>query len=135
MSFQWLTIRIGEEKDRRAREAQILQMLPEALEELRGHLGLCVDAYNDAFGEGAARIEKGPDSLKVATASTEVDVVTDTELPGFHIRRQAASEAIQVGVLPGGRPFYFDVAADQYLTTEDLTRRVLDRVLFPRLKE
>ena len=34
MSFQWLQMRITEEKDRRAREAQILERLPRALDEL-----------------------------------------------------------------------------------------------------
>ncbi len=135
MSFQWLTMRIGEERDRRAREAQILGMLPGALEDLRAHLGVCIDEFNVAFGEGAARIDTTGRGLKIAAEAAEVDVVADPELPGFQVERQESPLAIQIGALPGGRVFYFDAAADQYLTTEDLTRRILDRVLFPKLKD
>ena len=42
---------------------------------------------------------------------------------------------MQIGVLPGDRLFYLDTSADQYLSMDDLTRRILDRVLFPKLRE
>jgi hypothetical protein len=135
MSFQWLTMRIGEEKDRRAREQQILGVLPGAIEDLGAQLGKCVDAFNAALVEPAGQMERTPEGLAVSSAERRVDVVTDTELPGFHVRREATSFAVQVGVLPNGKLFYFDVAGDQYLTMEDLTRRILDRVLFPKLRE
>jgi len=41
----------------------------------------------------------------------------------------------EVGLLPNGRLSYRDREADQYLNIEDVTRRMLDRVLFPKLKE
>jgi hypothetical protein len=135
MSFQWLTVRIGEEIDRRAREAQILSMLPGALEGLRAELSACLDAFVSAFGEDAAKLDATADGLTVSAADAAVTIATDAELPGFHVRREGADLAVQVGVLPNGKLFYFDVAGDQYLTMEELTRRILDRVLFPKLKD
>jgi hypothetical protein len=135
MSFQWLTMRIGEERDRRAREAQILGMLPGAVNEMDGHLSACVREFNDAFGNGAADIRRSDQGLQVRLDGASVDVLTDPELPGFRVKREGWSMDVQVGVLPGDRLFYFDVAADQYMNLEELTRRILDRVLFPKLKE
>src|ERR1700682_3962854 len=43
MSFQWLQMRIQEEKERRQREANILERLPRALEELHRSLIVCVE--------------------------------------------------------------------------------------------
>jgi hypothetical protein len=135
MSFQWLTLRIGEERDRRAREAQILGMLPNAVEEMNGHLSACVEEFNSAFGNGSAGIRRSNQGLHVSSEGASVDIVTDPELPGFRVKREGWSMDVQVGVLPGDRLFYFDVAADQYLNLEELTRRILDRVLFPKLKD
>ena len=135
MSFQWLTMRIGEEKDRRAREAQILEMLPGAIADLQRQLSACIDAFTTAFGQGAARIEKTDGGLEIAADTARVEVIVDPELPGFHVRQAESDLAVQVGVLPGGKLFYFDVAADKYLTMEELTRRILDRVLFPKLRD
>src|SRR3954452_17193780 len=135
MSFQWLDLRIIEEKERRAREAQILGRLPDALDEMRESLAACVEAYNSAFGEGRAVLTSEGTRLTVAADGKHVDLVVDTKLPGFQIQREAFSLAVQVGVLPGDRLFHLDVAADQYLSMDELTRRILDRVLFPGLKE
>jgi hypothetical protein len=135
MSFQWLTMRIGEEKDRRVREAQILGMMPAAVEEMNRHLSTCVGAYNDAFGAGAADIRRSDGGLHVSLDGASVDVLTDIELPGFRVKRDTWTMDVQVGVLPGDRLYYFDVAADQYMSIEELTRRILDRVLFPKLRE
>jgi hypothetical protein len=135
MSFQWLTMRIGEERDRRAREAQILGVLPGALDELQAELSRCVDAFNGEFGAGAAKIERTALGLTISGDGPSVEVVADTELPGFQVQREGSRLSVQVGVLPGDRLFYFDVAADQYLSMEELTRRILDRVLFPKLKD
>lgn len=135
MSFQWLTLRIGEERDRRAREAQILGMLPGAIDDLQAQLSTCVDAFNSAFGSGIARIDRTERGLLVAGEGQPVEIVLDTELPGFQVQREGAPLAVQVGVLPGDRLFYFDVAGDQYLTMEELTRRILDRALFPKLRD
>jgi hypothetical protein len=128
-------MRIGEEKDRRAREQQILGILPGAIDDLGNQVGNCVEAFNSALAEPAAHLDRTAEGLSVSSANRRVDIVTDTELPGFHVRRESTSFAVQVGVLPTGKLFYFDVAGDQYLTMEDLTRRILDRVLFPKLRE
>jgi hypothetical protein len=40
---------------------------------------------------------------------------------------------IEVGLLPGDKLFYRD--QDQFVTMEELTRRILDRALFPKLGE
>ena len=135
MSFQWLTMRIGEEKDRRVREAQILGMMPTAVDEMNRHLSTCVGEYNTAFGAGAATIRRGDEGLHVSSAGASVDILTDIELPGFRVKRDTWTMDVQVGVLPSDRLFYFDIAADQYMSLEDLTRRILDRVLFPKLRE
>ena len=136
MAFQWLTMRIGEEQDRRAREQQILARLPAAVDELRGELSGCLDAYHDAFGKDSAAIQQSGMTLTVTSGNNSVDVVGDPELPGFHVLREGgASLAVRIGLLPGDRLFYFDVAADQYLSMEELTRRVLDKVLFPKLRD
>ncbi len=135
MSFQWLEMRITEEKDRRERESQILERLPRALEELRGSLTNCVDAYARAFGSEAVALAEANLQLVVSAAGNRVEVVADPELPGFQVRREGTSLAVRIGVLPGDRLFYLDVAADQYLSMDELTRKILDRVLFPKLKE
>jgi hypothetical protein len=135
MSFQWLQMRIGEEKDRREREAQILERLPRAVDELQQNLQECVDAYTGSFGSGAARLTRDGLCLTVANGPASVSVVAAPELPGFEIQREGAPMQVQIGILPGDRLFYLDVSADQYLSMEELTRRVLDRVLFPKLRE
>jgi len=38
---------------------------------------------------------------------------------------------IEVGLLPGDKLFYRD--QDEFITGEELTRRILDRALFPKL--
>jgi len=136
MPFQWLTMRIGEEQDRRAREQEVLARLPAAIDELCAELSRCLSEFNTAFGAGAARILQTGTSLAVTSGNNTVDVVADTELPGFHVLREGASPlAVRIGLLPGGKLFYFDVAGDQYLSMEELTKRILDRVLFPKLRE
>ena len=136
MPFQWLTMRIGEEQDRRTREHQILQRLPAAVDELRTELSGCVEEFNTTFGSDAARVQQSGMNLTVTCANSTVDVVGDTELPGFHVLREGSSPlAVRVGILPGDKLFYFDVAGDQYLSMEELTKRILDRVLFPKLRD
>jgi hypothetical protein len=136
MPFQWLTMRIGEEQDRRARERQILARLPSAIDELCAELSGCLSEFTAAFGADSARIQQTGTSLAVSCGNNTVDVVGDTELPGFHVLREGASPlAVRIGLLPGDKLFYFDVAGDQYLSMEELTKRILDRVLFPKLRE
>src|SRR5579883_3146210 len=146
MSFQWLQMRISEEKDRREREAGILQRLPRALDEVHEALQDCVEAYREAFGEESADLVKLPGKLRV-TVRTErngewqqtgrLEISTDTAVPGFQIDKGAGGDPyiIEVGMLPGDKLYYRDRAKDQYVTMEELTRRVMDRALFPNLNE
>ena len=56
-----------------------------------------------------------------------------TALPGFRIERGGEPLEIVVGILPDQNLYYRD--ADKYLTMEELTRRILDKALFPKLGE
>jgi len=143
MSFQWLTMRISEERDRRAKEAAITARLPGALEELYRQLSACVTSYGEAFGPEAAEIQFNPGKIRVTareerdgrwetTARLEVTVMPS--LPGFKVD-QGTDEPllIDIGLLPGEKLYYRN--ADQYLTADEMTRRILDRTLFPKLKD
>jgi len=136
-TFQWLEMRITEERDRREREAELLSRLGPALGELQRILGDCIKAYTTAFGEESATIRREVGALRVQVADSqgEVRIRTDAKLPGFQVDRDGATLAIEIGLLPGNRLYYRDVAADQFVTIDDLTRRILDRVLFPKLRE
>lgn len=134
MSFQWLQMRIGEEKERRDREAQVLARLPRAIDELEGSLRSCLNAVAEAFGATAQLSRKDLDLL-VEGDGGAVEVATILELPGIEIRRGDTRRQLQIGTLPGDRVYYLDLTADQYLAMDELTRLILDRVLFPKLKE
>jgi hypothetical protein len=56
-------------------------------------------------------------------------------VPGFQIERGNEPLIIEVGMLPEGKVFFRDRVLDKYLNMEDLTRRILDRALFPKLGE
>ena len=133
MSFQWLQMRISEEKDRRTRENAILSQLPGALEELRVHLAECVEDYNQAFEAGEVKLEMADDAIEVAAGDARVRVSIDPKLPGFHVEQRPEVLSIEAGLLPGNKLFYRD--AEKYLTVEEMTRRILDRTLFPKLGE
>jgi hypothetical protein len=64
---------------------------------------------------------------------SKVDVTLSPALPGFHIERGGEPLEIVVGLLPGDKLFYR--YADEYLTMEELTRRIMDKALFPKLGE
>ncbi len=140
MSFQWLQMRISEEKDRRQREALILERLPQVLEEVHRALAACVEAYGGAFGAEAIELACQAHKIRVTireqcdavwekTAKVEVTMVP--ALPGLHIDRNGDVLDIQVGLLPGERVSFKD--GEEFLTMEELTRRILDRSLFPKL--
>jgi hypothetical protein len=74
-----------------------------------------------------------PGTLRVLVGEAKVNVATDLSLPGFRVERGSERLMIQVGILPGDKLFYRD--GDKYLTAEEMTRRMLDRVLFPKLVE
>jgi hypothetical protein len=144
MSFQWLQMRITEEKERRTRERQILDRLPDALVELYEDVRACLESYNSAFGAQASEAELLAGKLLVVAYEEldgkchqcgKVEVSLVPSLPGFQIDRGDEPLLIEMGVLPGGKLSYRDRTMDQYLSTEDLSRRILDRVLFPKLKE
>jgi len=133
MSFQWLQMRITEEKDRRERENNIHQRLPPAFEELRAQLAKCIETYNDAFGAGTASMEGSNGAVRVTSGESSVQVHLDLAYPGYQVDQPSGHLSIEVGILPGGNLYYRD--AEKYLTLEEVTRRILDRTLFPKLKD
>ena len=144
MSFQWLEMRIAEEQDRRARQAEILERLPRALEELYRGLAACVDDYTQAFGGEAAQVYLDSSKIRVVIRedtggdwqeAASVEIASVPSLPGFQIERGSKQYIVEVGLLPGEKVSYKDRELDQYLTMDELTRRILDRLLFPKLSE
>ncbi|HUK15383.1 MAG TPA: hypothetical protein VLW65_03180 [Bryobacteraceae bacterium] len=143
MAFQWLQMRISEELDRRQREETIHSMLPGALEDLHRQLAECIAAYRTAFGSEVADIRFFAGKIRVTTRepqngkwepASKVEVTAVTALPGFKVERGSGDPLlIEVGLLPGSKLCYR--SDDQYLTLEEMTRRILDRALFPKLKE
>jgi hypothetical protein len=133
-------MRISEEQERRQREDIILKRLPRALEELHESLAECLQTYTQAFGPQAASIQFGSGHIRIEireqlagrwTTRSEISISNDTALPLFRIERGGDPYLIEVGVLTGDKLFYRD--ADEYITLEELTRRILDRALFPKL--
>lgn len=144
MSFQWLQMRIQEERDRRQREALILENLPRMLEEVHRDLLSCVANYTSAFGPESADMVLLPTKIKVTVReqrdgrwqiASKVEVGIVPAIPGLQIDRGEVSTVVEVGMLPGNKIFYRDREQDKYLTTEELTRRILDRAFFPKLPE
>ena len=142
MSFQWLEMRIHEEQDRRQREAKILERLPHVLNEVRGMLADCVSAYVEAFGPQSLEMDHQGQKIRLTareqrdgawekTAKVEISLVP--KLPGLHIDRNGSVLDIQVGLLGEDSVSYKD--GEEFLTMEELTRRILDRSLFPKLGE
>ena len=140
MSFQWLGMRISEETDRRQREAQILERLPRVLDEVHRALKTCVDIYIAAFGPEAIEIHFQGQKIRVTVReeqdakwekAAKVEITTVPKMPGLHVDRSGDPLDIEVGLLPGDKLFYKD--GEQFLTMEELTRRILDRALFPKL--
>ena len=142
MSFQWFQMRVQEEQERREREAQILARLPRALEETYRNLAACVEAYAGAFGPESADIHLQASKIRIAVREEQegkwqqrakIEVSIMASLPGFRIERGGEPLMIEVGLLPGDKLFYRD--QDQFLSMEELTRRILDRAFFPKLGE
>jgi hypothetical protein len=142
MSFQWLSMRISEEQDRRRREEWIRGRMPAALADLHDSLKLCVDAYKEAFGAQSAAIDRGEAHIGVTVleqregawqARAEVRIEPVAALPGFRIASGGEAVDLEVGMLPGDRVFYRQ--GDDFLTMEQVTKLILDRSLFPKLRE
>jgi hypothetical protein len=135
-------MRISEEQDRRQREAQILERLPRVLDEVHRALSACVENYAQSFGPEAIELHFQSQKIRVTVreeqdgkwekaAKVEIGIVS--KLPGIHIDRNGDPLDIEVGLLPGDKVFYKD--GEQFLTMEELTRRILDRAMFPKLGE
>jgi hypothetical protein len=144
MAFQWLQMRIQEERERRELQARHLARLPGALQELHDHLAECIRSYHENFGSDSADIVLLPNRIQVTVreerdgkwqALSKVEVICVPELPGFRVERGEYSLEVEVGLLPSDKLFYRDRELDKYLTMEEFTRRILDRALFPALKE
>ena len=85
-----------------------------------------------------------PDRIKVTSREerdgkwrdlSTVEVICVPEMPGFRIERGEYSMEVEFGLLPSDNLFYRDRELDKYLTMEEFTRRILDRALFPGLRE
>lgn len=146
MAFQWLTMRITEEQDRRKRETATLNRLPDALKEVHAALETCIESYQAAFGPESADLFLQTTKIRVIARehvegrwqqAGRVEVMLVPALPGFQIDNGTGGEPqlIDVGLLPGGNVYYRDKVKDQYVTLEDFTRRILDRAFFPKLAE
>src|SRR6476661_3763511 len=109
VSFQWLQLRITEEKERRDREAQILARLPGAVDELRDSLAICVQDYTAAFAGDPVVLTREDLRLTIAAEGNRVDVIGDPQLPGLQVQREGSTTSIQIGILPGDRLFYLDL--------------------------
>jgi hypothetical protein len=144
MAFQWLQMRIQEERERRELQAKHLARLPAALQEIHDFLAECVQSYTDNFGANSADIVMFPNRIKVTVREerdgkwqvlSKVEVICVPEMPGFRIEHGDVSLAVEFGLLPSDKLFYRDREQDKYLTMEEFTRRILDRALFPALRE
>lgn len=144
MAFQWLQMRIQEERERRELQARHVARLPGALKEIHDYLAECVESYTANFGADSAVIVLLPDRIKVTVREERdakwqvlsmVEVVSVPDMPGFRVERGEFSMAVEFGLLPSDKLFYRDREQDKYLTMEEFTRRILDRALFPALRE
>src|ERR1035437_10813445 len=105
---------------------------------------LCIDSYTANFGTDSANIVLLPDRIQVTVREerdgkwqvlSKVEVVSVPDMPGFRVERGEYSMAVEFGLLPSDKLFYRDREQDKYLTMEEFTRRILDRALFPALRE
>jgi hypothetical protein len=142
MNLQWLQMRISEEQERLEREHNIHRRLPSALEELHESLMECLHAYTEAFGprsasihfiSGRVRIEVRDEVDGRWVTRSEITIINDVKIPGFRIDRAGEPYLVEVGVLADDKLFYRD--GEDYVTLEEVTRRILDRALFPKLAQ
>jgi hypothetical protein len=143
MNLQWLEMRIQEEQERRRKESKTQDLLPQAMEDLYQQLSECLQCYKEAFGAESAEISNLVSKLRITVRDQQdgkwqqrarAEVSLQAMPPGFKVERgEAEPLVIELGLLPGDKLSYR--LNDQYLTTEDVTRHVLDRILFPKLVE
>ncbi len=143
MSPQWLEMRIQEEQDRRRKEAKTQEMLPQAMEELHQQLAACVTRYKEAFGPESAEISNLVSKLRVTVRDEQagkwqprgkLDITLVSMPPSFKVEAGDGEPLIiGLGLLSNER-FSYKIE-DQFLTPEDVSRHILDRLLFPKLGE
>jgi hypothetical protein len=140
MTVQWLEMRITEENDRRRKEAATLERLPGVMDDVHGAIAECAEAYAAAFGKEAIELTYFLHKVRLTVReqkegkwekSANVEIKTVTKPPSLHIDRNGDMLVIELGLLPGEKIFYKD--GEKFLTMEELTRRILDRALFPKL--
>jgi hypothetical protein len=105
---------------------------------------VCIAAYTKTFGEESAEIAVQSGRIHISVREeqdgkweqvSKVDISTVPSVPGFQIERGSEPLIIEVGLLPGDKSFFRDRILDKYLGMDELTRRILDHALFPRLGE
>lgn len=141
MTPQWLEMRIQEEQERRRKEARTQQLLPQALQDLHAQLAACVARYREAFGPESAEIANLVSKLRITIRDEQsgkwqprgkVDITLVSLPPSFQIEIPEREPLIvEIGVLGGDR-LSFKIG-DLFLTEEDLSRQILDHLLFPKL--
>jgi hypothetical protein len=142
MSFQWLQMRITEENDRRQKESSTLERLPRVMDEVHGAISECVEVYAAAFGKESIELSYFLHKARLTVRelregkwekAAKIEIGTTLKPPALRIDRNGEVIEIEVGLLPGDKIFYKD--GEEFLTMEELTRRILDRCLFPLLGE
>src|SRR3954465_13561187 len=98
MSFQWLQLRIQEERDRRQKETITLERLPSALKELHGVLNEGIATYTRAFGAESVNMSLLPSCIRITTPAVQAKVAIAPEVPGFRIERGEVSLEVRVGL-------------------------------------
>jgi len=140
MPFQWLQMRITEENDRRRREADTLERLPRVMDEVHRAIAECIEAYTAAFGKESIEMSYFLRKLRITIRESKegkwekagkIEVSTIAKPPSLHIDRNGDAFDIEVGLLTEDKLYYKE--GDKFLTMEELTRRILDRPLFPKL--
>jgi hypothetical protein len=110
------------------------------MDEVHRAIADCVAAYAAAFGPESIELTYLLHKVRVTVRelkegkwekSGRIEVTTLTKPPSLHIDRDGDVLDIEAGLLPGGKIFYKD--GEKFLTMEELTRRILDRALFPKL--
>ena len=65
MPFQWLQMRIQEERERRELHEKHVERMPAALREIHDTLAQCIQSYTENFGADSASIVLLPDRIQV----------------------------------------------------------------------
>ena len=143
--FQWLQMRIQEERERRELQAKHLERMPAALQEIHDHLADCIEDYTENFGANSADIvhvaqphqsyRAGDERDGTWQVVSKVEVVCVSGNAGIPRGTRGLFLAVEFGLLPSDKLFYRDRELDKYLTMDEFTRRILDRALFPALRE